>query len=52
MLPARQQRILALHYTREISLHAIGARLAVSPQRVSQLHRSAIAHLRKTVPEP
>jgi RNA polymerase sigma factor FliA len=52
LLPQRQQRILALHYAQEVSLHAIGARLRVSPQRVSQLHLSALSHLRKTLPRP
>jgi RNA polymerase sigma factor for flagellar operon FliA len=51
LLPQRQQRILALHYAQEVSLHAIGVRLRVSPQRVSQLHLSALTHLRKTLPK-
>ena len=46
LLPERQQRIIALHYYRDVSLHAIGATLAVSPQRVSQLHLRALATLR------
>ena len=50
LLPERQQRIIALHYDRELSLHAIGRVLDVSPQRVSQLHLLAIARLRHTVP--
>lgn len=50
LLSERQQRILALHYVQELSLHAIGSRLEVSPQRVSQLHQSALGRLRKTVP--
>jgi RNA polymerase sigma factor for flagellar operon FliA len=52
LLPLRQQRIIALHYVKEESLHAIGVRLRVSPQRVSQLHLSAISHLRKSLPQP
>lgn len=50
LLPERQRRILKLHYVRELSLHAIGERLRVSPQRVSQLHLGALAELRRTVP--
>ncbi len=53
LLPQRQRRILALHYGDEtLSLHTIGRRLAVSPQRVSQLHLSALARLRKALPSP
>jgi len=52
LLPERQRRILALHYGRDLSLHAIGDRLRVSPQRVSQLHLCALAELRRTMPAP
>jgi RNA polymerase sigma factor for flagellar operon FliA len=52
LLPQRQQRILAMHYVQEVSLRNIGRRLRVSPQRVSQLHLSALAHLRNTLPAP
>jgi RNA polymerase sigma factor for flagellar operon FliA len=53
LLPERQRRILALHYGDDsISLHAIGRRLSISPQRISQLHLSALARLRKTLPAP
>jgi RNA polymerase sigma factor FliA len=52
LLPERQQRVLALHYGAELSLHAIGSRLRVSPQRVSQLHLSALGRLRKIVTPP
>jgi RNA polymerase sigma factor for flagellar operon FliA len=52
LLPERQRRILSLHYGRELSLHAIGERLRVSPQRVSQLHLCALAELRRTVTAP
>ena len=51
LLPERQRRILAMHYGDETqSLHAIGRHLAVSPQRVSQLHLIALARLRKSLP--
>jgi RNA polymerase sigma factor for flagellar operon FliA len=46
LLPERQRRVVALHYYSRLSLHAIGAHLRVSPQRVSQLHLSALARLR------
>ncbi|MGH7706664.1 MAG: sigma-70 family RNA polymerase sigma factor, partial [Vulcanimicrobiaceae bacterium] len=45
LLPERQRRILALHYDDELSLNAISRRLQISPQRVSQLHLSALARL-------
>lgn len=52
LLPERHRRILAWHYYDELSLHAIGVRLNVSPQRISQLHRSALARLRAVIPPP
>ena len=48
LLPERERRILSMHYADELSLHTIGSRLAVSPQRVSQLHLSALARLRRS----
>ena len=48
LLPERQRRILALHYASDLTLHAIGNTMRVSPQRVSQLHLSALAKLRHT----
>jgi len=50
-LPARQRHILELHYYGELSLHAIGKRMSVSPQRVSQLHLEALARLRRNIPQ-
>ncbi|GAC1308916.1 MAG: FliA/WhiG family RNA polymerase sigma factor [Vulcanimicrobiaceae bacterium] len=50
LLPERQRRIVSMHYASELSLHAIGTRLRVSPQRVSQLHRGALTRLRSLVP--
>lgn len=52
LLPERERRILALHYGSELSLRTIGSRLAVSPQRVSQLHLGALMRLRKALPAP
>ncbi len=49
LLPARQQRILALHYSNDLTLHAISSKMSVSPQRVSQLHLNALARLRNVV---
>ncbi len=50
LLPERQRRILSMHYGAELSLHAIGSQMRVSPQRVSQLHLRALQRLRHAVP--
>ena len=50
LLPERQRRILALHYAGDLTLHAIGSAMRVSPQRVSQLHLGALVRLRHTAP--
>ena len=50
LLPERQRRILALHYASDLTLHAIGSAMRVSPQRVSQLHLCALQRLRHTAP--
>ena len=49
LLPQRQRRIVALHYYNRLSLHSIGRRMNVSPQRVSQLHLTALARLRSVL---
>jgi len=46
-LPPRQCQVVLMHYFNQISLRAVGRRLAISPQRASQLHTSAIARLRR-----
>jgi RNA polymerase sigma factor for flagellar operon FliA len=46
LLPERQRRVVVLHYYQRLSLHAIGAKVGVTPQRVSQLHLSALQTLR------
>jgi RNA polymerase sigma factor FliA len=46
-LPPRQREVVRLHYFNETSLRAVGKRLAISPQRASQLHTSALARLRR-----
>jgi RNA polymerase sigma factor for flagellar operon FliA len=48
-LSPRQHDVLALHYFRGKSLHQIGEALAITPQRVSQLHASAIKNLRRVL---
>lgn len=51
-LPPRQREVLLLHYFNETSLRSVSRRLAISPQRASQLHLSAIARLKRDVHAP
>jgi RNA polymerase sigma factor FliA len=44
-LPARQRDVVLQHYVEGVSLRTIGARMSISPQRVSQLHLAALAKL-------
>ncbi|MBV9056876.1 MAG: sigma-70 family RNA polymerase sigma factor [Candidatus Eremiobacteraeota bacterium] len=46
-LHPRQRQIVLLHYFNETSLRTVSKRLAISPQRASQLHLSAIANLKR-----
>jgi RNA polymerase sigma factor for flagellar operon FliA len=46
-LPQRQREVVLLHYFKGNSLRSVGRRLAISPQRASQLHLSAIAKLKR-----
>lgn len=48
-LPHRQRDLVLMHYFNETSLRAIGRRLAISPQRASQLHTSALKKLKRQV---
>jgi RNA polymerase sigma factor for flagellar operon FliA len=49
LLAERERRVVLWHYRDAASLHAIGTRLGISPQRVSQLHLRALAQLRRSV---
>ena len=49
VLPPRHRELLTLHYFRGQTLHAISRRMGVSPQRVSQLHLTALMRLRKVI---
>jgi RNA polymerase sigma factor FliA len=49
-LPARQREVVVRHYFYGASLRAVGRHLAISPQRASQLHLTAIAKLRSSPP--
>jgi|HubBroStandDraft_5_1064220.scaffolds.fasta_scaffold00189_15 RNA polymerase sigma factor for flagellar operon FliA len=46
-LPPRQREVVLLHYFSGKSLRTVGKQLAISPQRASQLHISAIAGLKR-----
>jgi RNA polymerase sigma factor (sigma-70 family) len=46
-LPPRQRQVVLMHYFNQTSLRAVGKRLAISPQRASQLHISALARLKR-----
>jgi RNA polymerase sigma factor FliA len=48
-LPSRQRDVVLQHYVEGVSLRKIGARMAISPQRVSQLHLAALAKLQAGV---
>ena len=48
-LPARQQEIVRDHYFRDVPLRVLSQKMAVTPQRVSQLHCAALARLRAAV---
>jgi RNA polymerase sigma factor for flagellar operon FliA len=49
LLAERERRVVMWHYYEATPLHAIGTRLGISPQRVSQLHLRALAQLRRVV---
>lgn len=51
-LPERQREVVVRHYLCGASLRAVGRRLAISPQRASQLHLAALAKLKRGVHAP
>jgi len=48
-LPQRQRQIVLEHYFEEISLRTLSTRMAVTPQRVSQIHCAALARLQRAL---
>ncbi len=48
-IPERERQVVQLYYHRELTMREIGARLGIDESRVSQLHSSALGHLRKRV---
>jgi RNA polymerase sigma factor for flagellar operon FliA len=45
-LPERERMVLTLYYYEELTMREIGAVLGVVESRVSQIHASAVLHLR------
>jgi RNA polymerase sigma factor FliA len=51
-LPARERRVIALYYYRDVTMKQIGAEIGVNESRVSQLHARAIQRLKKALDLP
>jgi RNA polymerase sigma factor FliA len=51
-LPERERLVMTLYYYEEITMREIGLVLNVGEPRVSQIHASAIVHLRALLPSP
>ena len=45
-VPGRERQVLALYYYEELTMREVGAVMGITESRVSQLHSSAILHLR------
>jgi RNA polymerase sigma factor for flagellar operon FliA len=48
-LPARERKVIALYYYRDVTMKQIGKEIGVNESRVSQLHARAIQRLRKAL---
>ncbi|MBM3773631.1 MAG: sigma-70 family RNA polymerase sigma factor [Acidobacteria bacterium] len=48
-LPERHREVIALYYSRELSMKEIGHRLQVNESRVSQIHKGALAGMAKAL---
>ena len=48
-LPARQRKLMDMHYRQELQLRIVGRRLGVGKSRASQLHLAAVRTLREAV---
>jgi RNA polymerase sigma factor for flagellar operon FliA len=51
-LPARERKVIALYYYRDVTMKHIGKEIGVNESRVSQLHARAIQRLRKALALP
>jgi RNA polymerase sigma factor for flagellar operon FliA len=45
-LPKKEQQVLTLYYSEELTMKEVGAVLGIGESRVSQIHSSAVVHLR------
>ncbi len=45
-LPVREREVLALYHFSELTMKEVGAAMGIGESRVSQIHSSAMAHLR------
>ena len=50
-LPERERLVVTLYYYEEMTMKEIGLALGVVESRVSQIHSSAVVHLRARLPE-
>src|ERR1035437_5160509 len=48
-LPDRERLVMSLYYSEEMTMHKIGLALGVVESRVSQVHASAVVHLRSAL---
>ena len=48
-LPTRERTVLQLKYAEDLTLRQIGAMMRVKESRACQIHRSALAHLRRVL---
>jgi len=48
-LSERERAVIALYYSREMTMKQIGDQLGIDESRVSQLHTAAVAHLKSRV---
>jgi RNA polymerase sigma factor for flagellar operon FliA len=51
-MPEKERLVLTLYYFEELTMKEIGMTLGVVESRVSQIHTSAVVHLRATLGAP
>ena len=51
-LPERERLVMTLYYFEELTMREIGLALGVVESRVSQIHASAVVHLRVAMQDP
>jgi RNA polymerase sigma factor for flagellar operon FliA len=50
-LPDREREVLALYHFQELTMKQVGAMMCIGESRVSQIHTSALLHLRGRLPD-